>query len=195
MPSGLIGALPASLALALLTLFTGFVSSALGHSFTTVLVVPSDASETVRSHMVAAFLLAAHERDGHSDEESDGHLGGLDVYLVPVWAKDLAETDTAGADIIAAPLSLEAASSEMPEAAGAVLVGPSDPEAQMVAGFLKAAAGAEFAPFAQRFADQTGTVAGEEAIATYVAARRIDAAVRALGGVDDRDRLRALLSQ
>lgn len=195
MPSGLIGALAASLALALSTLFTGLVSPALGHSFTTVLVVPSDASETVRSHMIAAFLLAADERDGHSDEESDGHLGGLDVYLVPIRANDLAETDTAGADIIAAPLSPESASGEMPEAAGAVLVGPSDPEAQMVVGFLKAAAGAEFAPFAQRFADETGTVAGEEAIASYVAARRIDAAVRALGGVDDRIRLRALLSQ
>ena len=33
---------------------------------------------------VNGFKLAASERDGHSNEEADGHLGGLDVYLLPV---------------------------------------------------------------------------------------------------------------
>jgi len=28
-----------------------------------------------------AFLLASGERDRHEAEESDGHLGGLDVYI------------------------------------------------------------------------------------------------------------------
>ena len=30
------------------------------------------------------FLLATAERDGHADEEADGHLGGLDVYILKI---------------------------------------------------------------------------------------------------------------
>jgi len=35
-------------------------------------------------HALDGFLLATSERDAHPDEESDGHLGGLDVYILKI---------------------------------------------------------------------------------------------------------------
>ena len=52
-------------------------TGAFGHSFNVALVVP--AGERVQA--MQAFLLASGERDRHANEESDGHLGGLDVYV------------------------------------------------------------------------------------------------------------------
>src|SRR5210317_1376995 len=42
----------------------------------------NDARDRVVS-AVRGILLAADERDGHSGETSDGHLGGVDVHIVP----------------------------------------------------------------------------------------------------------------
>ena len=58
---------------------------ALAHDFKVGLLAPlSGADAAAGREAVNGFKLAASERDGHPDEEADGHLGGLDVYLLPV---------------------------------------------------------------------------------------------------------------
>ena len=52
-------------------------TAAFGHSFDVAFVVPAGA----HVQAMQAFLLASGERDGHAFEESDGHLGSLDVYI------------------------------------------------------------------------------------------------------------------
>ncbi|MEC5289097.1 hypothetical protein VSX64_00270 [Aurantimonas sp. C2-6-R+9] len=195
MLTGLIRLLTLPLMLGSIALVGGLVSPARGHSFTTVLIVPPDTPDAARSEIVAAFLLAADERDGHADEESDGHLGGLDVYLVPVRAGELADIANAAPDVIAALLPVEAGLDDVAQATGAVMVGPLDPDGATAGAFLRGAAGNELAPFAKRFVAEMGKAPGDGAIASYLVARRIDEAIRELGGVDDRERLRALLSQ
>lgn len=58
--------------------------AAVAHSFTVVLVGPFSGPDATRAkQMLDGFLLATREQDAHADEEADGHLGGLDVYIVP----------------------------------------------------------------------------------------------------------------
>lgn len=60
-------------------------SAALAHDFKVGFLVPLSGAEAAAGREeVNGFKLAASERDGHADEEADGHLGGLDVYLLPV---------------------------------------------------------------------------------------------------------------
>lgn len=59
--------------------------SALGHSFAVAFVAPFTGAEADRgARWLQGFLLATRERDAHPGEESDGHLGGLDVYVLKV---------------------------------------------------------------------------------------------------------------
>ena len=53
---------------------------ALAHSFTAALVI--EASNPYIKQIKVDFLRAAKEKDGHPDETADGHLGGLDVYIL-----------------------------------------------------------------------------------------------------------------
>ena len=63
---------------------TGIVGAS-AHSFKLALVAPmSGASAAIGKHFREGILLATRERDGHQNEESDGHLGGLDVYILPI---------------------------------------------------------------------------------------------------------------
>jgi ABC-type branched-subunit amino acid transport system substrate-binding protein len=58
--------------------------TAAAHSFTVVLVGPFSGPGAARAkQMLDGFRLATREQDAHADEEADGHLGGLDVYIVP----------------------------------------------------------------------------------------------------------------
>ncbi len=58
---------------------------ALAHSFRMALLLPlTGADAAVGRQAVKGFLLATRERDGHPDETSDGHLGGLDVYVLVI---------------------------------------------------------------------------------------------------------------
>ena len=55
----------------------------LAHDFKIGLLVPQSGGEASFGEEIEnAFRLAAAERDGHADEEADGHLGGLDVYIL-----------------------------------------------------------------------------------------------------------------
>ena len=52
----------------------------LAHSFDVDIVFPQSATAAARDNFVREFRRASAERDSHAGEESDGHLGGLDVY-------------------------------------------------------------------------------------------------------------------
>jgi hypothetical protein len=69
------------LAVAMWIALTGVASA---HSFTVGLLVVGEDVEASLAEAVRGFLLAADERDGHANETSDGHLGGVDVQLLPL---------------------------------------------------------------------------------------------------------------
>lgn len=163
-------------------------NSALAHSFNVALVIPlSHAAEIESAQIVDGFMLATTERDAHPDQESDGHLGGLDVYVTVIRgaedvAEDLERNATRGeADIVVAfgPEETQVTIGKLLEGKKVVLLLPgqspfSDPDSPAVAAFVSAyerAYGSRPTPWAAQ---------------GYNAARRIDAAVRAQGGVDDR---------
>lgn len=165
-----------------------FAPAALAHSFNVVMAVPGDLAQDVRRDMAAAFLVASEETDSHANEESDGHLGGLDVYFTIAGSDETARINAAGPDILSLPLNGDATFGD------AVVLGPLMAGSPQGAAFLARPAAPGLAPFAARFAARTGRAPGPEASAAYTAARQIDLAVRALGGVDDRGALENLLN-
>ena len=65
-------------------LWMGMSGIASAHSFTAALLVVGEDREVGLAEAVRGFLLAADERDGHANETSDGHLGGVDVHVLPL---------------------------------------------------------------------------------------------------------------
>lgn len=57
---------------------------ALAHSFSLAIVANGSAGPTELRAAVQGALTASAEKDGHPDETADGHLGGLDVFLIPL---------------------------------------------------------------------------------------------------------------
>jgi hypothetical protein len=176
------------LTLALILSLTG--APAFAHEFELLLLAPPATNDAALKEMEAAFLIASHERDNHPDETSEWHLGGMDVQLTLVrLGEAVAATDLA---FVLAPLAPPG------DPAVAALAGPDD--AVVVDGGHLAAmpAGLEqgdgdLKPFADRFRAETGQDPGPEALATYLAARLVDLAVRPLDSVNDRDALRRAL--
>ena len=58
---------------------------AAAHSFKVGAMIPlSGPSAAAGQQWLDGFLLATRERDAHPEQHSDGHLGGLDVYVLSV---------------------------------------------------------------------------------------------------------------
>lgn len=171
----------------------GLSGAALAHSFTAGLVVAGEAPAAGLAEAVRGFLLAADERDGHANETSDGHLGGLDVNVLPLPQEAAGSvTGLSGApnptpDIVVVlgdARSADALAAVDP--AMSVIMPPGDlPQGWEGQG---AADG-----FADRYLRAYGTAPGKAAALGYHAARRIDAAVRPLGGVAPRANLETAL--
>ena len=154
------------------------------HSFNVTLIAPAGDQAVA----MQAFLLASGERDGHAAEESDGHLGGLDVYVSVVEN---------GGDFVSLANEVMATEPDIVVTLGALAQNSnfsdqfSDPGLWLLP--LRAVspkAEQEFlqsgpVPFADRFLEQTGKAADTIAILTYVAARLIDLSVRPQDGVGD----------
>ena len=173
------------------------ISGANAHSFNVALLVgqtgpAADNADQLRD----GFLLAARERDSHADEVSDGHLGGLDVYLIPVEGRSdplasvRALLDRTRIDVLAVIGPDALVETIRPETAGSpmVLLAPG----RMA--FPNAATPAERA-FVETFTAAFGYAPTQYAARGYNAARRIDAAVRAQGGVSDRTALHKALKE
>ncbi len=167
--------------------------AALAHSFNVALVIPlSGGAEAEDRQVLAGFMLATAERDGHPDQESDGHLGGLDVYVSVIdGSGDIANAvryaarrGRADIFVVFGPESTRSLVGELLKNTGAVLLPPvqspfSNPEAPGVAAFISA------------YEREHGARPSTGAARGYNAARRIAAAVRAQGGAGDKGTLRS----
>lgn len=164
-------------------LWMALSGTALAHSFTAALVVVGEDREARLAEAVRGFLLAADERDGHPDETSDGHLGGVDVQVLalPRDAAGLVEglvgTPDEPADVVVV-LGTEPGASEAArgyQATSSVLV-----QAVLETGWDSDAATDSFVA---RYRLAYGTEPGAMAATAYHAARRLDVAIRPLDGV------------
>lgn len=168
-------------------------TTTLAHEFTAALLVLGEDRETRLAEAVRGFLLAADERDGHPQETSDGHLGGVDVHVLPLprdaagLVGGLTGSPVVPPDVVVVLGSPPAATTEVEGFGDASLVVP--------AGTLPpgwAEAGSE-ASFVARYLDAYGAAPTEAAALGYHAARRLDDAIRPLDGVTPRDALDAAL--
>ena len=185
----LLACYPRFLALSLL-LLAAPSRPALAHEFVVALRAVGAEQEKVVTAALKGFLLATAEKDGHADETSNGHLGGLDVYIIPqpngvtALFPELIPPPSSRPDII-------------------VVIGPSDDAAAAMenadldsvtirpgildnANRWSAAEMQDPKSFAARYRSAYKQPASRWAAEGYNAARRIDDAIRPLNGVDNR---------
>jgi hypothetical protein len=148
------------------------VSPALAHSFDVDIVFPGLAPAELRDGFLREFRRASAERDAHSNEESDGHLGGLDVYSRVLLISE-AERRLTGAFVVLAP-GVSCGSAMAIAAPTAVVI-----DMERLAAMTEAAS--HRADYGRRY----GTLPDDAALDGYLVARQIDVIVRELGGVDD----------
>ncbi len=168
---------------AAIAVLTCVATGALAHSFTLLVVAPRATGSAEADGIWTAVRIATRERDGHPDETSDGHLGGLDVHLTVVPRERLGTSGAAAPDIIAAPFAEpgDTVLGEIGQRLGAaLLIGP--PSAQVPP--LAPASGQP--PFETRFRAELGRAPTPAEADAYHAALLIDRSVRAQGGVGDR---------
>jgi hypothetical protein len=111
-----------------------FISAAAAHSFNLVFIAPF--AEMSGQSALNGFLLATREQDSHENEESDGHLGGLDSYIFRVNTMEgeatllhrLDNTIRKSEPLFAAGLDLNTATLNMLESNGVVVVEPMSSE-------------------------------------------------------------------
>ncbi|NOX74205.1 MAG: hypothetical protein GXP03_11510 [Alphaproteobacteria bacterium] len=174
-------------------LSTAFATTALAHRFE-VLLIASDPATAVDTY--DGFRLATRERDGHADEESDGHLGGLDVYINTPAKGETAIAALAGGtfDLVAVigKLADDGALQSAIRASGAVMVPVASVSPAMESEFLGPDQGGAFNG---RFEAAENRAATPPATLSYIAARLIDLAVRPQEGVEDRAAMRAVIAE
>jgi len=154
-------------------------SAASAHSFSVALLGGGAGGVDQLQSAVRGFLVASAENDGHSDETADGHLGGLDVFLSPLptaLAADITGLMRQPTDLFDLVVVLDG---------NATLENQNGVEPTTVvvaAGTLPAPA--QRADFIQAYQARFATMPDEAAAQGYNAARRIDQAVRLLGGAE-----------
>jgi hypothetical protein len=180
-----------SVLLATAAIFSGGAASA--HDFTAAVVVMAEDRPAALADAIRAMLLAADERDAHADETSDGHLGGVDVHLLPLppevagQVEGLTGAPSLPADVVVI-LGSEPALSEaatMYQSDSAVLLQPVVPESWVAHGDMQ--------DFVTRYQQAYGTAPSAVAASAYHAARRLDLAIRPLDGVEPRAALQDAL--
>lgn len=169
--------------------------SVMAHSFSVGILTPDAPDKAQLISAVRGFLVASAERDGHPDETADGHVGGLDVNIVPIFdgtvieMKELRHASTTRLDLI---VSLGADDSSLGMAPGqttaTVILSPGD----LPDGWFTDTGQDSFPA---RYRAAFGAKPDQAAAAGYNAARRIELAVRPLGGVADAAALAAALAE
>ncbi len=160
--------------------------AALAHSFTAALLVVGEDREASIAEAVRGFLLAADERDGHANETSDGHLGGVDVHVLPL-PKDAAGLVEGLTGTPAEPAAVFVVLGSGPAASSAARAydstGPVLVQEVLPTGWES---DARMAEFMTRYRLVYGSAPGVLAATAYLAARRLDVAIRPLDGVSPR---------
>ena len=170
-------------------LWIGMSGIASAHSFTAALLVVGEDREVGLAEAVRGFLLAADERDGHANETSDGHLGGVDVHVLPLprdaagLVEGLIGTPGEPPDVVVVlgPEPAASATARAYQSEGIVLV-----QDVLPAGWEGEA---QMDSFAARYRLAHGTAPSAMAATAYHAARRLDAAIRPLDGVNPQSAL------
>ena len=177
----------------------GFLAGALAppvaaHEFTVAIVGDGLAADTVAhvAEVVRGFIVAADENDGHSDETSDGHLGGLDVQiwvLPPNGAAEVGELVGTPKDLADIALLL----GPVPSAMGIGDAALGLRTIRVRPGALPPVAAREANGFARRFTSHFGRAPSEAAAQGYNAARRLDQTIRSFGSLEQHRAIEAKL--
>ena len=170
-------------------------NAAMAHEFTTALYVTGENRAQRLAEAVNGFLLAADERDGHPAETSDGHLGGVDVQILPLpEAMAASVTGLNGTAQIPPDVMVILGDAPVPAAVLAELgfEGSVVPSGALPDSW---AADDSAGSFAQRYRSAYGAEPSVAAAQGYNAARRLDIAIRPLGGVSPRAALDAALAE
>ena len=180
------------------------VNFAKAHSFNVALLIGQSGPAANDDDQIRdGFLLATKERDGHPDEESDGHLGGLDVYLFVAAARD---DPVAGAQALLDQVTIEILAVIGPSVSietirpltarsQTILLAPGQTPFPASTATTAAIQASAVRAFIDAFQEEYGYAPALPAAQGYNAARRIDAAVRAQGGVSDKAALRQALTE
>jgi hypothetical protein len=159
----------------------------LAHRFDVALVVPLSNAASVQGRQIrAGFMLATAERDSHPDQDSDGHLGGLDVYVRVIdgtgdVAADLGRMTARGEVRIVAAFGSETTLSLIRTLLDGTEIALLVPGQNPFSGSGLPAVAAFMSAYQRKY----GARPSSHAARGYNAARRIDVAVRAQGGTDD----------
>jgi hypothetical protein len=166
-------------------------NAAAAHEFTAALYMTGEMREARLAEAVNGFLLAADERDGHSDETSDGHLGGVDVQVLPLPVAAAGRVS----GLVGTPRNPP----------GVVVVfGPGPEPADLDPDSVVLRPGAlpdswaspdRSGSFAARYRDAYGVMPTVAAAQGYNAARRLDLAIRPLDGITPRAGLISALGE
>lgn len=164
------------------------------HEFTAAILATGEDREAQLAEAVRGFLLAADERDGHAAETSDGHLGGVDVQILPLPQEAAGQVE----GLVGTPRTPPGA---------VVVIGPEAERARALAdigtesiglapGKLPPGWAEETAPdsFAVRYRSAYDTAPTVAAAEGYNAARRLDLAIRPLEGLELRTAVKAALA-
>ena len=179
------------------------------HSFNVGFMAPlsgPDARQGERA--LDGFLLATRERDSHAFEESDGHLGGLDSYVIRIDSGrgveavrgQLGELLRGEGVVFLTGVSVSetlAAAGAMPDDSQSIVVEPEDSVAYRSAvrspESLVTMNGISFPVV---FREAYGYEADDDAVGGYISARIIGAAVSAVEGrFSQRDALHRALAR
>ncbi|MGR3523929.1 MAG: hypothetical protein ACU0FT_14370 [Paracoccus sp. (in: a-proteobacteria)] len=178
------------------TIFATAPGAAKAHSFIVALDATS-AQPMPLTSAIRGMRLAASERDSHNGETSDGHLGGIDLFIRPL-PPEAAEGITwlKGAPPEAATIVVDFGKPDSAAARlsndNAVVIGPGALPADTT---WSAMAPAAADGFTARYRAAYGTDPDRQAAQGYNAARRIDRALRDQGGVEDREGLQRALDR
>ncbi len=183
-------------ALAALTLAAA-AAAAQAHEFTAAVFVVGPGSEIRLAEAVNGFLLAADERDGHTNETSDGHLGGVDVQVLPLpreaaaGVRNLLGSPANPPDVVIV-FGADAAGGDLAQgiAGGAITFVQSEIPDETA--WIEDAWGDGFAA---RYRDLYGQAPTSAAAQGYAAARRLDAAIRPHDGLEPRQSVEAALAE
>ncbi len=179
------------------------------HSFNVGFMAPlSGPSAHQGQQALDGFLLATRERDGHAFEESDGHLGGLDSYVIRIDSSRGAEAVRGQLDGFlegegfvfltgVSVLDALAAAGVMLDDSQSILVDPLDSVVyRSAASNPESLVTMDAVPFSVAFREGYGYDPDVNAIGGYISARFIDAAVSAVEGrFAQRDALHRALAQ
>lgn len=160
---------------------------AAAHEFTAGLIVTGPRAPERLADVVNGFLLAADERDGHAEETSDGHLGGVDVQILPLppeigtGIKGLYRRRAGSPDVVVVFGNADAPT--LPPGALVVEAGALPPEPVWRQG-----------KFASRYRAVYGKPPTRNAAQGYNEARRLDHAIRPLDGLAPAAEFRASIA-